>query len=340
MTGFYLLGAIVLCAAYGAVSLAVSGLVQLVWRFARRPIEALPARRRAARLLTLRLAPAAVAVLATLSVSLPSFLEFEPRDTEEVAGPLLAGFAALGAGLAGLGTARLVAARRRTRRVVRTWSIAARPARLEGVSIPAFRIDTPLPVVALTGSRRPVLFVAGCVLDRCEMRLLAAMTAHEAGHRRSADNLKRLLLSACVDPLGFSPAGRAIAAAWESAAEEAADDAAVAAGTSPADLAEALVFVARLSPHDGWPVVPAAAFYAGGTLERRVRRLVEDPVSHRDVARPLGRRRRRIAAALLVAAAWLLAAEALHRPMYRLVESVVHHPDHQLRGLVVDRPRA
>jgi beta-lactamase regulating signal transducer with metallopeptidase domain len=206
------------------------------------------------------------------------------------------------------------------------------------VAIAAFRIDSPLPVVALTGSRRPVLFVAGCVLDRCETRLLAAMTAHETGHRRAADNLKRLLLSACVDPLGFSPAGRTIAAAWESAAEEAADDDAVAAGTSPADLAEALVFVARLSPHGAWPVVPAAAFYAGGTLERRVRRLIENPESHRDVTRPL--RGRRIAAALLVAAAWLLAAEALHRPMYRLVESAVHHSHHQLRGLVVDRPRA
>ena len=203
--------------------------------------------------------------------------------------------------------------------------------------MPAVRVASPLPIVALAGWRRPVLFMSGAVIDGCTPRLLGAISAHEIGHRRAFDNLKRLALAACCDPLVRTATGREITAAWEAAAEEAADDAAVSLGAQPADLAEALLAVERLAPAGARLVVPAAAFYQGGCLERRVRRLLVEgrlPVE----AQP--GRARRLLTAVVFLACWALAAEALHRPARRLLEhSVVAHPG-QLRALVVVRPRA
>jgi hypothetical protein len=62
---------------------------------------------------------------------------------------------------------------------------------------------------------------------------------------------------------------------WAKAAEEAADDhAARSASARAADLAGALVKVARLASGGALMPLPASAFYDGGGVERRVRRLL------------------------------------------------------------------
>jgi len=337
---FSIIVAVAVAATFGAVSLLASGLLALAWPALERRLERLTPARRARRLFALRLSPTALALLASVSVTLPSFLEFEPRDTNEVAGRFLSALAAAGAGLLAFGLARAIWRAARAEVLVRRLTASAAPVALDGAGMPAWRVEIPVPVVALRGWRRPRLYVSGAVLDACPPRLLSAMAAHEAGHHRAADNFKSLLLSACTDPLGVTSVGRRMALLWETATEEAADDAAIAAGTRPADLVDALLAVARLGTGESWARVPeaATAFYRGECLERRVRRLLNGPCveSVDDVGR--GRRR---AAILVLSVAWLLAAESLHRPVFRLVEQGVEHPSQpHLRALVVGHPRA
>lgn len=329
---FYLLGTYVVLATFGAVTLAAAAALRLVWPFAKARVARLDPRPRARLLLLLRVAPAGFGLLASASVSLPAYLRFEPRDTHEVAGALLLALAAAGFLLAGLSVARLLWAAAGTRRLRREWALSASAVAVPGVAFPVYRLDGTLPVVALTGCRRPTLFIAGAVLDGCAPRLVSAIAAHETGHQRAGDNLQRLLWTASADPLAFSRAGREMAAAWETATEEAADDDALSSGTPAIDLAEALLSVARLAPASVWPTVPAAAFYRGERLERRVRRLLRS-----GVARSVRTSGRAAGAGLLVAMLWLLAAEALHRPIHRLVERSVTRPQAELRVLVVDR---
>ncbi|MGH9364575.1 MAG: hypothetical protein ACRD1B_04835 [Thermoanaerobaculia bacterium] len=335
---FYVLGACVALATFGAVSLAVSGALLIVWPLAKSRLDAVAPRPRGGWLLALRLAPNMLGALASASVALPSFLEFEPRDTAEEAGAILLMLAVSGLAVAALAVVRGIRSSRRTGRVIREWSRTAVPVALGGVDLPAFHIESALPIVALAGWRRPGLFLAGSVVDRCGRRLLLAMAAHEEGHRRSADNLKRFLLAVCADPLLACRAGREMVAAWEAAAEEAADDEAIASGARPTDLAAALVSVARLAPAVSWPALPGAAFCRDGSLDRRVRRMLEA----RPGPAPFAPRRRVRSAVgvLLLAAGWILAAESLHRPLHRLLEHAVTGPHTDLRALVVGHRRA
>ena len=66
---------------------------------------------------------------------------------------------------------------------------------------------------------------------------------------------------------------RSLDRAWSRAAEEAADAVAVAGNPGFAlELAQALIRVARLAPTPQAPAL-ASAFYLGGSIESRVRRL-------------------------------------------------------------------
>ena len=329
---FYFLGACVCLATFGAVTLATSEALRLLWPLAKARVARLDARPRARCLLLLRVLPAGLGLLATASVSLPAYLRFEPRGTHETAGALLVAFAVAGLSLASVSAGRLLRAAAATRRLRREWTRSASAVAVPGVAFPVYRLDGTLPVVALTGCRRPTLFIAGAVLDGCAPRLVSAIAAHETGHQRAADNLQRLLWTATAEPIAFSRAGREMAAAWETATEEAADDDALSSGTPAIDLAEALLSVARLAPASSWPAVPAAAFYRGERLERRVRRLLSSGVT-RSVRAP----GRSFALILILAVLWLITAEALHHPMHRLVERAVSRPQSELRALVVDR---
>ena len=108
------------------------------------------------------------------------------------------------------------------------------------------------------------------MLRECTFEEVGVMLRHEAAHVTVRDNLKRFLIRACPDVMS---SGGAIERAWSSAAEEAADAAAIAAHPADAlELAEALIRVARLAA----PRTPelASAFYLGGSIESRVRRLM------------------------------------------------------------------
>jgi len=80
-------------------------------------------------------------------------------------------------------------------------------------------------VIAVVGSIRPRLFVAGQVLDSLTDEEMLAAIAHECGHL-AADNFKRVLLRACRDMLTIVPCGRSLDRAWAENAEAAADESA------------------------------------------------------------------------------------------------------------------
>lgn len=274
-------------AMFGLVAAIVSVMVGLVWwlKACKRMPEGTAAGRADA-LFRLRLLPAAVAVLAAAFTAV-GLWRFEPREAHEVLGWILRAGAVLGALLLALFTARLWQAHRETRRLLAVWLTDATRVSLPAISVPAFRIHTTFPVVAVVGIIRPTLLVDGSVLDACTADELAAILAHEQGHVRRWDNVRRALFSATPDLLAWTPAGVTLAEAWRAATEEAADDVATEqGGETRVHLAQALIRVARLAPPSAslpgstfdLARLPASALYRGDSVEGRVRRLCAEPM--------------------------------------------------------------
>ena len=316
---FVLLAAIAGFASFALVDAVCSAVLALTFERIGARLDRYSPASRSSLLFRLRLAPAAIALIAGFGVSLPIFVAFEPFDTDEAVSRTLVVVALAGVCVLARAGWRALAASRATRRVSREWQRLGRridPASL-GVkaAFPVFAIDASFPLVAVVGITRPVLFVAERVLAECSGAQVRAMIAHECAHVDARDNLKRFLLGACPDLLRIG--GRATRT-WTSAAEEAAD--AAAAGARPGcalDLAHALIRVARLAPLPA-PAL-ASSFYPGGDIERRVRRLV-DPVAAPDV--PATLTLTLASAVLALVAAALVLAPALHQVMEAVVRRV------------------
>lgn len=250
----------------GAASLVARGGAGFIARIS----DCVAAETRARRLFRLRLLPATAGFIAAFVVALPIFLWFEEPGTSERISLTLALVGGFGLLLLLRGLGRAAAAWLATIRVVGDWRRRGR--RLDGIAagVPAFAVDEPFPIVAVAGIVRPQLFVAERVLRECTPAEIAAMIAHECAHVSARDNIKRLVIRMCPDVFGIP---RGLDRDWAAAAEEAAD--ALAAAQAPSarfDLAQALIRVARLAvPHS--PEL-ASAFYLGGSVDTRVRRLV------------------------------------------------------------------
>jgi hypothetical protein len=142
-------------------------------------------------------------------------------------------------------------------------------------------------------------------------------------HRRSWDNLKRLLMRLCPDFLALTPMAKTIERTWSELSDMAADESA--AGVDPearTNLAAALVKVARLAADRPLPQrILASAFHRGGSIDRRVRSLMSE-----SEASPVSQQRSYLWAWILVAV--LLSAPALEphvlEQVHRVTEAVVH----------------
>jgi hypothetical protein len=312
------------CACLATFAVA-AGLVSLaVWAAERAAGDAGSGdpRRHGRRLLALRVLPALVGAVVAAGVTLPAFLVFEPRDAAETAGLtfsllVLAGLRAIVQGLA-----RGTTDWRESRRLHRSWMKEGRPLALADAPVPAYRIRHPFPVVSIVGILRPRLFVAEQVLERLTPAELRAVLAHEAGHVRAADNLKRLLVRLCP-ALPSRSAARRLEERWEQAAEEAAD---ARAGDS-LELAAALVKTARLAPVGTRIELPVASFHKGSALARRVRRLTQTVATGAEASPPAtprpGLGALALAGALLVAAA---AGPQVLPLAHRVLEALVRLP--------------
>jgi beta-lactamase regulating signal transducer with metallopeptidase domain len=270
----FLLRCLVLsCAALGAAALLGAALQTALWRVYR-PSGA--ASDRADALLRLRLLPAALSGFALVFAAI-GLMRFESRGDHEVVGLVIQALAVLGAAMALDVFVRLARQQWSTHRIVRTWMATASPVRLDAVCdahLPVFAITTGFPVVAVIGALRPRIVIDRLVLEGCAPEELTAILAHEQGHVRRWDNARRLLFAA-VPGDRLTPG---LARSWRDATEEAADDAAVAAGgATHLNLASALVRVARMAKQQQWDAMPlpASALYRGDDIEGRVRRLVD-----------------------------------------------------------------
>lgn len=235
---------------------------------------------RARFLFALRIFPAMAATICVAAFLVPSYLAYEPRRTGEIVSPNLAALAVVSATGIALAVWRGFAAWRATRRLLADWMRHGESILVEGVTIPAHRIEHRYPVIAVIGVIRPRLFIANRVLDALSSEELAAAIAHEVGHLTARDNLKRWLIRACHDVLVIVPTGRALDRAWREATEAAADEYAARFGAfSALDLAASLVKIARMAPVGAKPTMPVGAFLIGdddtGGIEVRVRRLAQ-----------------------------------------------------------------
>ncbi len=299
-------------AAFGVTHLLVSGGVAL--RATRDRQGESPAER-ADRLLRCQILPTATALL-VLAFAAVGLFRFESRDGGEVIGRALWMAATLGASLILLMVWRLAHMWWQTTRLVGTWLARATPISLPDVTISALAINTGFPVVAIIGVLRPRLVIDRLVLRACSEDELAAILAHERGHVRRWDNLRRTVVGAVPGPWFCSD----LSEAWRQATEEAADDlAAATARDARFHLATALLRVSRLAPAEddrtAWHhQLPASALYRGESVEQRVRRLMDAPAPTPNVRRGW---------ASTMAAIALTTAFALQRDLHDVMEHLV-----------------
>ena len=240
--------AVVLCCAVFFIVLAGTSLFSAgVLRASRRLLGRMTARTSANLMFAVRVFPWLLALLITLGLVLPSFLEFEPHSTREIMGVRLLVLATCG-GLAILGLSiRTWRVLRATHLAQRYWRSQATQLKPAGVPIPVYRAGEACPLLAVTGILRPEIFVAGAVTEHLSAKELSAAIAHEMAHVSSLDNLKQLVLKITRFPRWLN-LFHTSDAAWVNASEIAADEDALAAGASALDLSSALVKVGRL----GW----------------------------------------------------------------------------------------
>ena len=275
---FELLGICLALAIFLAVNFAAAAFVSLIWHLIHRATGRWSARLRAQILFTLRLAPSLVGLIAVGLFFLPAYLDYEPRGTSEAVSTKLALFASLS--ILGLAVASWRAGRATwiTRQLRREWLHASKEISLPGVRVRAFQLPHAFPIMAVVGILRPRLFVAEQVLLTLTPEELAATVAHEYGHLRARDNLKRGLLRACRDAL-LIPVGNSVEKSWSAAAESAADEYAAETSADVAlNLASALVKIARMVPVSARAQMPLAAFLVGEEtrgIKARVRHLLD-----------------------------------------------------------------
>jgi len=310
---FWLLAIVVTLCAFAVVVTIASAVVAFAAPAIAQRYEGYSPAVCAAGLFRLRMLPGALAAVVAFGLVLPALIEFEPRETQEALPATIVLLACIGGGLMLRGALRAARAWRATRAVVREWRLRGR--RLDGFDtpLPVFAIEESFPTVAVVGMARPALFIAERVLRECPEDEVRAMLHHECAHVTKRDNLKRFLMRACPDFVGAE-----LDLAWARAAEEAADAAVVEGDPGYAvELAQALIHVARLAPVPEAPAL-ASAFYLGGSIESRVRRLIQ-PAPMRDSGVSFGPSA--MAVAVLAAAAFLVAAAP---SVHGIIEAAVH----------------
>src|SRR5215218_2304921 len=241
------------------------------------------ARTRAEILFVMRIGPPVLAIIAIAAFMIPSYLIYEPHQTDESVSwklGLLAGLSAIGVGLA---ISRGVRTWLATRTLLKDWLANSTRIELEAISVPTFVLQQPsFPIIAVVGAIRPRLFIADHVLESLSTEELTAAVAHECGHLAAHDNFKRSVMRVSRAALLLIPCGRSLDRAWSEASESAADEhAAQQSSTVALNLASALVRIAKMIPKGQLQVMPAAVspFLVGGEdtpgVKVRVRRLVE-----------------------------------------------------------------
>ena len=262
-----------------ALNVLASLVAAAVWRSCESYAQHWTATARARLIFALRMFPPVSALICVSTLFLPAYLIYEPHVTAESLGAKLAAPALVSTLGIALIIWRWLHTWKATQRLTADWLSHATPIQLNHVSIPAYRLPHPFPLIAVVGTLRPRLFIANHVLDALSQAELEAAFAHENGHLVAHDNFKRGLLHAYRDALTLLPYGRALDRVWAEASESAADEyAARFHAEATLDLASALVKIARLAPAGMRPTMPASASLLGGDavgIASRVHRLTQ-----------------------------------------------------------------
>ena len=274
-----LLSSVLLALMWFAATNAVASLLAwLVGRSVMSGMARAPKRQSVQLLLAIRLLPAAASSIFVLAVFLPAHWRFEPPDTEESFGVVLAGTATLGLLLilhAGWRAVRAGVAGHRFGEIARR---AARQVDSDCVDHQVLELKG-LRGISLAGIWQPKIFIGSEALAALTPAELDLAIAHEIAHRRSNDNLKRFAMCCAPDLFGWTSVARRLEQQWQAESECEADAHAVRGdGGRAIALASALVKVARLERVGVIrPASPAfSAFHVPTLLELRVRRLVAD----------------------------------------------------------------
>ncbi len=240
---------------------AISISASVLWRFAAKQTRDWTAQNRARFIFALRVFPFASALVFALAFLLPAYLLFEPHSSNETVGFKLAFLSIVSATGVGFAFYKVFRTRRATRNLVADWMKYAEPIRVEGVSIPVYKIKHSFPVIAVVGAFRPRMFVAGQIFESLNDAEFQAAARHEAGHLVARDNLKRTIMRTCRDLLIF-PFGQKLDRAWAENIEAGADEYAAQNGgkQTALNLASALIKIARIIPDGAKPSMPAGAF--------------------------------------------------------------------------------
>ena len=240
------------------------------------------ARTRAEILFVMRIGPPVLAIVAIAAFMIPSYIAYEPHETDEYVGwklGVLATISAIGVALALWRGLRTWMA---TRSLLKEWLASSTPITLDAINVPAFILRHPFPLIAVVGALRPRLFIADHVLASLSEEELSAAIAHEYGHLAAGDNFKRSVMRVSRAALLIIPCGRSLDRAWSEASESAADEYAAQQSSLVAlNLASALVRIARMIPQGQRQILPAAVsgFLAANEdapgVNARVKRLVE-----------------------------------------------------------------
>ncbi|MGC9317247.1 MAG: M56 family metallopeptidase [Armatimonadota bacterium] len=198
---------------------------------------------------------------------------------------------------------------------------------LDGDGQTPLLVEIGRPVCFTAGLLRPVTVLSTSLRARLSCRELRAVLAHERAHLRRRDNLARLLADAATTLLVIMPTVWYYRRRLRSALEEAADDAAVAMGTQPEELAGALAAMEAAAdrgprqPSLAELLIPEPALPAA--RRRRLEAIEEQPLS------PAGRRGRTamllaaVVGVAVVAVLLIVARRPLEDGLYCAVEQIV-----------------
>jgi Zn-dependent protease with chaperone function len=268
------------------------------------------------RLFARGVAPTGIAAALALFVVLPAFILFEPPHDGERVGLLVTLAAAFGAWHVGRVVARALRMLRVSRALTEEWASRSTPVSSSPWGLPAFVVDADFPIVAVAGLVRPRLYVDRRVLAACSTDEIDAIAAHERAHVVHRDNMRRLIIAACEGSSSIA------ATAWRQAAEHAADARAADSSRRALDLASALLKLARLTPGPSLERAAVSTVHDGGSLETRVRLLLDGRPAVAAPAPPSGPRM----LAFGLAAATIVSVPGVLGSVHRLAEALIRLP--------------
>ena len=326
MTLSYYMRLLCLCFAtffvvHGMVWLVVRGIAPGALKIA----ETMRPRQSSRLLFGLRMLPAAVTLFLVAGFCVPSYIWLEPDVANERVGWACLLAAAMGAAAWAVSLLRGLTSVVRTERYMRQYLSGARADEMVDDGEDVLVVDDGSAVMAVAGVVNPRLVISQSVMDTLSNEQRNAAYRHEAAHRSSQDNLKKLLFLASPDVLPFIPGLTNLERGWAKFTEWAADDQAVDGSQERAlSLASALVKVAKLG------VCPAPKYLLSSLIDddhdlaTRVDRLLREPAYVEKPLQPLVAFTRNatlvIGCVMATLLLWPDSLGGIHRLLERLVQ--------------------